>query len=120
LESSAQIAAMRAHHIAAHRALIVNDSALPLSRSLATLASNQKARSVLGRGVGQDRGMLIFGGIITLACLAYFLNEAAHAPVVEDDEPLGAEEATRTRNNTFAHKLQAAIHCRLAGKNSRQ
>lgn len=64
--------------------------------------------------------MLILGGIITLACLAYLLHEAERASIIENDEPQDAEEATRGRINTFAHKLQAAIHCRLAGKKSDQ
>ncbi|MGH1571185.1 hypothetical protein ACRAWG_11475 [Methylobacterium sp. P31] len=59
-------------------------------------------------------------GIIALACLGYFLNEAARAPVVESDEPHDAENAARGRKSTFAHKLQAAIRYRLADKNSRQ
>jgi hypothetical protein len=64
--------------------------------------------------------MLILGGLITLACLAYFLSEATRAPVLESDEPHDGENATRSRKSTFAHKLQNAIHCRLAGKNPRQ
>jgi hypothetical protein len=62
--------------------------------------------------------MLFWWGIISLACLGFFLHVAARAPIIEDDEPHGAEDATRGRENTFAHKLQAAIHCRLAGKKS--
>jgi hypothetical protein len=57
---------------------------------------------------------MLFGGLILLACLSYFLHEAIRAPVFENDEPGGAAEAAPDCGNIVARKLQTAIHHRLA------
>lgn len=57
---------------------------------------------------------MLFGGIIVLACLSYFLHEAMRAPACENDEPHDAAEAAADHGNITARKLQTAIHQRLA------